>query len=646
MANAGVAAGTGAAYGALINATPAGLAAGSGSAYSAVVNTVTHANVASGTGTANAPASTDGTYAGQVAGLFDPAIFDPALFDMPQIIVDAFPTILTAHTTSFASLDNGGGVEAGGGAIAAADATDFRLYISGYEFTRKADWEATIEESLGSPDSVTLKLQDRFGGSPLPFSDVNGGGGFNLERADVLIELVGQALPVFHGRVSSLDGDLPVGMPYPRYELPCADYTEEIYTQRLVGYPDGYNWLINPDGSRSPIDPYSYPSTGDDIQVKSALQLYSNPRFAIDTTGFVGHHHSNYYGDLFTSTDIRGILEIYAGLTDTDENIQYWFDTAYRFHWVVLPRWYETPTDPLLEPAPRDLNNDTPDGTTSIGFRNLKWKFDYSQGIGSNGQYYINGGLGFDYNEGDVAPLFYGSGWDLDGIPAAYPGRADATRNQMAISQDGSITSEDRAAVGRRQRKLTNLGILRGSLTLGNERHHVDGWHKGQYFTLTDSRLPADVNGGTYVIQRVSMHLVPTVNWRIYDIEFGDAPIGRQSTRRQQKANQVDTVVVAPGRLWDIQNRVMNPLPGSTVTIVGQLVYDDGTPKQLPNVRVCLVLDVWDAKTDPTKAQPNVTGVGSLSAPSALTDDFGRFSVDLTVGDNPGYSYEVRAVNC
>ena len=175
---------------------------------------------------------------------------------------------------------------------------------------------------------------------------------------------------------------------------------------------------------------------------------------------------------------------------------------------------------------------------------------------------------------------------------------------------------------------------MRGSLIVGNDRHHPDGWHVGQTFGLKDRRLPNQLNNRRWVIQKVNVSLIPGQNWRVYAIEFGDAPVARSSSRHAPAAATVQKPPL-PGRLWDIAYRQFSPLPDSVTTVVGQLISDANEPRRVPGVIVKLEVLTWDATDTPV-----IPTEGTLSADSATTDIMGQWQVDMTAGPGAGYSYK------
>jgi hypothetical protein len=326
-------------------------------------------------------------------------------------------------------------------------------------------------------------------------------------------------------------------------------------------------------------------------------------------------------------TTLGSVIDQMAALSDF--NVQYWLDQALRLHYVALPRWWEQPEDvpDPLEFAPANIDNDNPDGISSIGCRNLGYNFDTSRDMH---QFYVNGSLGFAYNGGAVK--LNGTGWVTFGSEASAP---SPSYPQAFLDAPESINADTKLAVAARADKSTSGGILRGHCTVGNERHHMDGWHVGQIVKITDARLPASLNERYYVIQKVTTKLIPTINWRVYDLEWGDAPIARSSSRRVTK----DTKKVAlPGRLWDIEGRIQNPLPSSTITVHGQLKNEKGEPVMVPDVTIDLELHVWDATGTPA------VGVGSINPETVISDIMGRWQTQMTVGPGLGYSYCVCPV--
>lgn len=530
----------------------------------------------------------------------------------------------------------------------AAPGTDFRVFLFPHsaleeDVTGLAEWGVTLEESMGSPATASLTLQDRVMGE-YDFPNIDPSLiGVTLERADVEVVIIGQEDPVFRGVVLNDQVDLPVAFPWRFHQLKATDYQRELFGMRYVGIPGGSIWTgPDSDGNFVAVDPRVYLSGADIYVVRDLFQNCAWLPYAygtINTWEFVYSYTPSVdralgIENLLVTPDrqtVGSVLDTMAGLSML--NVQYWIDQALKLHFVALPRWWQQPSDVPnpLEAAPADINNDNPDGVTSIGCRNLGWSFDYSSVVRD---FYVAGGLGFAYNGGVVdtkgtGAMFYAGGTTV--YEQEYP---SPWNPQAMIDASWSVDSDTRAAAAIRAGLAVSQGILRGHCTVGNERHHPDGWHVGQVVKITDARMPAYLNGRYYVIQKVTTKLIPTVNWRVYDLEWGDAPIARSSSRRFNKEKTPDL----PGRLWDISGRIQNPLPGSTVTVVGQLTDEKGTAVRVGGVAVKLELHVWDD----TGAE--VTGVGGISPSDVTSDPMGRWETSMSVSSDEGYYYCVCPV--
>lgn len=481
---------------------------------------------------------------------------------------------------------------------------------------------------------------------PFDFTDLDPGGlGFNLDNIDVLIGLDGADVPMFRGAVLSDEVSLPERFPWRFHSLRSTDYQREIFDRRVIGAPGGDIWSgPDSDGNFIPVDGIGTIGLGESD--KGAIQtLFTGvtahatvPGGVIDADTFV-NEYAILDGAPYTPdrAKVRQVMEWIAG--QASGNVQYWLDPALRLHYAALPRWYEQESDIgslltlfpetaiPLERAPVNINNTSPDGVTTVGCRNLGWNFQYG---GTLYQFYVVGGVGFKYNGGLVDKA--GTGWICYGQDAL-PTTAQA---QEVIDVPSSVDMRSKRAAAIRAQKATDLGVLRGHMTVGNERHHPDGFHVGQLINIYDERMPDHLRGRDYVIQRVATTLIPNNEIRVYEIEWGDAPTARTSSR-QPKPESVEDLR-GPGRLFDVSGRHQNPLAGSTVTVVGQLVDEAGNARRVYGVAVDIELHVWDASGN------EVTDVGSLSAYTVTTDQMGAWQTDMTVDLAPGYSYCVCPV--
>jgi hypothetical protein len=527
--------------------------------------------------------------------------------------------------------------------------TDWRIYLYTTDVTALCEWGATVEETLGQPGTASFVLQDRgmvdgpdYGQGYPQYNPalVLNGAGFPFDNLDVRVEIDGEPVPLFRGTILRDAVELPVQFPWRFHKVNATDYQREFFSRRLIGYPTGDTWSgPDSDGIYTPYDFRVY-LQGSDKNVVADLMAACVP--TIDYSTYVYEYVPDVAmalgivaGDSpVDSSTVGGILDLLSGLAPG--NVQDWLDPAHHLHHVALPRWWETLTLDsdaglarmlpqslnYLETAPVNIDNDAPDGIASIGCRNLSYEFDYSN---SFYKAYINGGLGMSFNGGGGVD-YGGTGW-------VYGDWGALSGGEVVIDASWSIDAATKQAAADRAGNAIKGGILRGRCTVGNERHHVDGWHVGQLVRISDVRLPSYLNGRAYVIQRVTTRLIPTVNWRVYDLEWGDAPTIRSSSRSRAKDK-----VELPGRLWDIGGRDMLPLPGTTVTVIGQLVNDLGIERRVAGIVVNLLLEVWDAN-----GVLQEFPVGSISPTQVVTDAMGRWETQLTVGNEPGFKYKVTA---
>lgn len=521
--------------------------------------------------------------------------------------------------------------------------TDWRLYLLDDDFTAKAEWGVDIVEVLGQPATARFTLQDRFMGD-YDFADVFGGG-VTLEEIDTRVEILGAEIPAYRGKVLSDDVALPNMFPWRNHTIGCTDYQREIFDRRLIGVPTGELWDgPDPQGNYLPVDPLSLFGLGQTD--KGAIQsMFTGvgphallPIGTIDADTFVNEYvPDGMNGAPFQAerSKIRNVMEWLAG--QVGGNVQYWMDPGLRLHWQVIPRWFESESEAgalltmfpetgfPMELAPVEIDNDNPNGTTSIGCRNLGWTFDYTSLLH---QHYVVGGVGFAREPLSGVVDKKGTGWVTYGNVDQAP---NATQAQELLDYPASVDLGSKLAAGRRAENSVTRGILRGKLTVGGKRHHPDGFHVGQKLKITDSRMPIYLRGRYFTIQRVTMKLLPGQNWRIYDIEWGDAPQQRVSTR-------VPSVQAPPeraaGRLWGISGNTTNPRPGSTVTVAGQLMDDAQNPRRAYGVPVPLELHVWDA--DGNEIDPVSVGA-AISPEEVTTDAMGQWFTAMTVGESGYY---------
>jgi len=227
-----------------------------------------------------------------------------------------------------------------------------------------------------------------------------------------------------------------------------------------------------------------------------------------------------------------------------------------------------------------------------------------------------------------------GSGW-VDEVTQ------DLNKTQEFFEAPISDTQAIRDSVGGQILYRGQFPTLRGSVTVDNLDHATgeihdewEGWRVGQIVKITDSRLPAELNGMSFFIQRVATKQHSETPVREYRIDYGDGPQSRWSA--QPKPTSQDFTFPPPAIQIDIQEFDLSPGPNSKQTIVGQLVAKDGTPWEIPGKVVKWSLEAYNA------ANVLVTE-GTLSPGESATDRHGRARTVLTTGPTPGLVYFIFA---
>lgn len=276
------------------------------------------------------------------------------------------------------------------------------LTIAGVDMSNDMEWSITLEEVLGGVGRYQLVVQDRTNAWVPP------------EHADVKVVITSSGWVLGRGAIISAPLELPVGFPWRRWQIDCADYNYEL-DWRLVGAPDGAVFVDSANtGNYVAVDPYAV-TVGDDAQTVAAwfdryFRLADGT--AVDTATYVQTYlaagtFSTQYPSYST---LKRALDDLASLVTS--NVQHWLDPDLKEHWQAIPSWSELPPGtggaaPLLrliaafpfsqlQAAPKNLS-DTPDGSTSIGFGSLKVQYD---GGAMPQQVYVRGGTGFVYNNG------------------------------------------------------------------------------------------------------------------------------------------------------------------------------------------------------------------------------------------------------
>lgn len=267
------------------------------------------------------------------------------------------------------------------------------------------EWGMSGEEVLGGPGRATLIVQSR-DNSWDPQA-----------HWDVRISIRSNGWVLFRGEIITPHAVLPVGFPWTRWVLDCADYNDEI-PQRKVGALDGQTWVdVDGFGSFVNVDPYANTLSDDRTTIQALFDHYFRvDGQAADTDAYVGTYLSNIDPPVYwTYTDLQAALEDLASLISV--NVQDWLDPDLKFHHQAIPAWQDlaqefVSSDPSFEAplarmlpeflvgtlgtAPVDIS-DVAGTPGAIGCRELSFTFD---GSAMPEQVYVKGGTGYVYNNG------------------------------------------------------------------------------------------------------------------------------------------------------------------------------------------------------------------------------------------------------
>jgi hypothetical protein len=545
--------------------------------------------------------------------------------------------------------------------------TSWHVAVGPAEVTDLCEWGATVEETLGGAGVTTFVIQDRGGVFPDELS---------LRRQPVLIWLDAPNAPggvwnLFRGMVSTAEAAAPVGMPWPRYTLSCTDLYNELLDKKILGEPlhlikaDQTGNLLygNPSGTIGGV--WATLARWDPQNTSVYAALAASFGVYLMMPGNSDVVNANPY---FEKTTIRGALDTLAGYSGG--NTQYWWDADGVFHWKVIPRWWELShggayIPPVFDPDPPvSLVRDPArfmmmfptypydEVLTNLvdadfdGVRGLTWSLDFSREVH---RVWVEGGArmtnpNLAIGQPDPMALIPIHGWvEIDpdwGWPDLSPqpfGPPEAT-----LSDDSVVTEEFLARAGARFMKRTYGGILRGKLTLGCTHFHPDGWRVGQFLGLSDERLPPYLYGQYVIIQKVVTKLIPGQDWRIYDLEWGDAPEGRMTSRSWRVTSKEDatgTRAYIPAQHYSAASEKWLVFDNDVVLITGQLVSPDNKPRRIGGVSCSLVIVAYD----PNGVLTDCPADAYLDPVVVTTDIMGRWETYLHVGANLGWSFSVVA---
>lgn len=205
----------------------------------------------------------------------------------------------------------------------------------------------------------------------------------------------------------------------------------------------------------------------------------------------------------------------------------------------------------------------------------------------------------------------------------------DPNKRQAYLEATVSSTKKRREAIGGQQLYRAKRPTLRGSVKVSG----ADGWRVGQVMKITDARLPDELNGKYFMIQRVQMTLIAGTDVREYVLDWGDGPTSRWSMQPKLKPFDLD---YDPATQIIVRAFDLSPGPNSTQTIIGQLANRAGKPWHVAGRVVRWSLEAY------TSAGVRTTG-GELSPEVSITDRNGRARTKLTTGPKRGRVYFVFA---
>lgn len=267
------------------------------------------------------------------------------------------------------------------------------------------EWGMSCEEVLGGTGRATLIVQDKTN-SWEPQA-----------HWDVKVSVRSNGWVLFRGEIIFPHADLPVGFPWTRWVLDCADYNDEM-PQRKVGALDGVNWVdADASGTYVNIDTNAQSSGDDKSTVQALIAAYIRvDGQALETSTYVNSYVSVDPPIYWEYTDLQSALEELA--SEVTVNVQFWIDPDLYFHWQAIPAWQdlaqeavaielglEAPMARMLPEAslgslgisPLSLSSVRGLTSETVGCRDLQFAFD---GTSMPQQVYVKGGTGYVYNNG------------------------------------------------------------------------------------------------------------------------------------------------------------------------------------------------------------------------------------------------------
>jgi hypothetical protein len=515
--------------------------------------------------------------------------------------------------------------------------TAFQLFINGVEKTpptadtdSAAEWDATWEERIDGVGSASVTVQDRLNSTT------------EYGRARDILEMRVNGQIVFQGEITRSQLDLPSGRPFRRWKITASDWNM-VFDLRLVGTPDGSEWeSIDGGATHTPIDANAHGESSDQQTVRNLFDNYVRLDLRAIGGGFVAFGTSTFVGHFipirvlmdssgnsrlrWTHATLRSALDELRGLAGFP--LYYWIDPDKEVHWTNLPvpRPGVTlgPRPTHLIPAPAILTDTSPDGSSTVGFRDLTFQYD---GTFMPQFTYVVGATDFIYNGN--SPIIQGTGFR-----GGHIGPIRWARTIVVDAQ--SMTKAQRDAVGIHYEQYRLRARIKGSVVVGGPNEAIDGWRCGQYIRIFDPRLPPTLNGVPFPIQRVSGSLKAGNDFRVYTLEFGDAPMGSFSQKYRSGAQKLPTARLA-AKIHRVYMPTTHLRPSTTYVLHSQMVDHSQKPVRQAGVPVSWSLTVKD-RTGAT------VSAGSLTIHRDTTDQHGRTASSLTTGSATDLHYHVRAV--
>lgn len=416
-----------------------------------------------------------------------------------------------------------------------------------------------------------------------------------------------------------------------------------LMPRRLVGVPDGNNILMvddgGPDGPQPVfVDPAAIatPTPGGVRGLFDAYWVWPQ----IDTDTFVTDvMPPEAAGDDITwsGSDLEGAVSdlAHAGsaaalwwFAHDSPDEQSAFAPHLAFHWglVVLPDEGDSGDDlvmgfpsadlPTLL-APFNLDNDHPDGITSIMPNSLDFTIDYSQQVDG---VYVRGATGWTWDANAPWPNppvgVGGTGWAM-GIR----GDEGGVWGEEYLDAPAAITREERDAFGLATIAARARPQWSGTATVVG----VDGWHKGQSVQVTDADYGFDARW--FLIRAVSMSQHdPFSTANEYTLTLGDtlsASLGYALREQRLKEQRQE---IAPASQFIPYMGDLQPLPGDTLIVRMQLATDSGVERKIKGVTArwrLIINGVW--AIDPFDS----SGLFWLSDQTTVTNEVGQVTATM-----------------